>query len=390
MTLIRNTKTLTASAYLSMFFLGLSFSLIGAAARNIGLSPFQIGLLIAIQNVGFMLSVSISGALADTYEKPKIMLVGSLILAVSLLTFYTTDLFWLNLLIMFLIGVGIGTYEGVTDAMLIDLHAKRVSLHINVNHFFVTFGSIVIAVYLTYLQMNWRVSVIQSGIVVLLLAAFFALTKLESKQKPSERYLDRLKVLTRERIAIVLFVATALIVGAEGGSIGILTTFLMELREFTQVTSKIGLTMFLVGVAGGRLFVGFFTHRDQIVQYLLTLFALSTLFLTILYFINLGPLTYLAILLAGMAISALLPLVFTLAGLLYQEIAGTVLGTVKIAIPIGGIIVPFAMSLIAKYISLQISLLLFPLVSLLGFILLLSVARQIKSIGTAAAVEVTN
>ena len=117
-TIFRNTKALTASAYTSMFFLGVSGALIGAAARNIGLSPFEIGLMIAIQNVGFILSVSISGALADTHEKPKIMLVGSLILAASLLTFYVTETFWVNLVIMLLIGVGIGTYEGVTDAML--------------------------------------------------------------------------------------------------------------------------------------------------------------------------------------------------------------------------------------------------------------------------------
>jgi fucose permease len=225
--------------------------------------------------------------------------------------------------------------------------------------------------------------------VVLLLEAFFALARLKHKQKSSEPYLERLKILTRERIVIVLFIATALIVGGEGGTIGILTTFLMELREFTQVTSKIGLTVFLVGVAGGRLFVGFFTRREQIVPYLLVLFALSTLFLFILYFVDLGPLTYLPIFLAGAAISALLPLVFTLAGLLYQEIAGTVLGTVKIAIPIGGIIIPFAMSLIAEYSSLQLSLLLFPLVPLLGFLLILSVAQQIKSIEMTASVEAT-
>ena len=114
--MIKNTSIMTASSYTSMLFLGVASALIGAAARNIGLSPFQIGLMIAIQNVGFMLSVMVSGALADTREKPRILLIGSLILSVSFLTFYLTQLFNVNLFIMFLIGVGIGTYEGVTDA----------------------------------------------------------------------------------------------------------------------------------------------------------------------------------------------------------------------------------------------------------------------------------
>ena len=54
-----------------MFFVGLTAVIIGAAATNIGLLPHQIGLLMSIQNVGFLLAVIISGALSDTYEKPK-------------------------------------------------------------------------------------------------------------------------------------------------------------------------------------------------------------------------------------------------------------------------------------------------------------------------------
>lgn len=385
--MIRNTKAITASAYMSMFFLGVSATLIGAAARNIGLSPYQIGLLMAVQNVGFILSVSISGALSDTYEKPRILLVGSLILGFSLLTFYWSELFWINLGIMFLIGVGIATYEGVTDALLLGIHTERQSLHINVNHFFVTFGSIMIAVYFVFLQTNWRQPVIQSGIVVLLLAAFFALTKLETKRTRTERYLERLRMLSRERILLVLSVAIALAVGVEIGSISILTTFLMDLRGFSQATSKIGLIVFLGGMATGRLTLGFFARNEHISRYILTLFGLSCLFFTGLFFLDLGALTYIAIYLAGISLSALLPLMVTLAGLLYQDIAGTVLGAIKVAAPLGGIVIPFFVSLISKSISFQASLLLFPVAFLLGFVVLFLEMRHIRSIETPSIIE---
>jgi len=82
-----NVKALTAASYLSMLFLGVSTSLIGAVARNIDLTPFQIGLYLTIQNVGFMIAVWVSGALADSVEKPRILLAGSLILALSFFTF---------------------------------------------------------------------------------------------------------------------------------------------------------------------------------------------------------------------------------------------------------------------------------------------------------------
>jgi predicted MFS family arabinose efflux permease len=368
--MIKNVSAITASSYLSMLFLGVAGTLIGAASRNIGLSPFEIGLMIAVQNMGFMLSVMVSGALADSVEKPKILLIGSLILSAGFLTFYLSNLFNLNLLIMFTIGVGIGTYEGVTDALLIDVHPQKESLHININHFFVTFGSILITVYLILLQMDWRNAIIQSGILVLILALAFGLTKLPVNRSPSEPYLERMKILTRDKVVIGFFICTALVVGVEAGSIGILTTYLMEMRDFTQITSKFGLVVFLLGMALGRIFVGYLSPQDKINRVLLTLLGCSVIVFSGLYFIDLRLFSYGAIFLAGLSLSAVLPLILTQAGLLYKEMAGTVLGSIKVAIPIGGILVPFLMSTLIRLSSFEVSLILFPLSVLLAFLLI--------------------
>jgi fucose permease len=368
--MIKNVSAITASSYLSMLFLGVAGTLIGAASRNIGLSPFEIGLMIAVQNMGFMLSVMVSGALADSVEKPKILLIGSLILSAGFLTFYLSNLFNINLLIMFTIGVGIGTYEGVTDALLIDVHPQKESLHININHFFVTFGSILITVYLILLQMDWRNAIIQSGILVLILALAFGLTKLPVNRSPSEPYLERMKILTRDKVVIVFFICTALVVGVEAGSIGILTTYLMEMRDFTQITSKFGLVVFLLGMALGRILVGYLSPQDKINRVLLTLLGCSVIVFSGLYFIDLRLFSYGAIFLAGLSLSAVLPLILTQAGLLYKEMAGTVLGSIKVAIPIGGILVPFLMSTLIRLSSFEVSLILFPLSVLLAFLLI--------------------
>jgi len=372
-----NIKALTLASYLSMLFLGVAGTLIGAVARNIDLTAYQIGLFLTLQNVGFMLAVWISGSLADKYEKPRILLIGSLILAISFFCFYLTGILWLNLVIMILIGAGTGTYEGVTDAMLLEIHSTRQSLQINVNHFFVTFGAIVITVYLIFLEMNWRNALTQSAIVVLLLALFYGLARLEKKpQAHGEGYLERIRILARERLVITLFLATALVVGVEVGTIGILTTFLMDELAFTQTTSKIGLLTFLLGVAAGRLLVGFLSHKDQIWQYLLVLFGFAVACFTVLYYVNLGSFVYLSIFLAGLSISAILPLMITLAGQMYTHMTGTVIGSIKVAIPIGGILIPLAMSLLSRQASLQVALIVFPLGLLLAFSLLLIEYRR--------------
>ena len=368
--MIKNLSAITASSYLSMLFLGVAGTLVGAAARNIGLSPFEIGLMITIQNIGFMLSVMVSGAMSDSYPKPRILFIGSLILSVAFLTFYLTQIFNLNLFIMLMIGVGIGTYEGVTDAMLIDIHPQKESLHININHFFVTFGAILITIYLIFLQMDWRIAIVQSGLLVIVLALAFGLMKQPPNTKFTEPYLDRMKILTRDKVVIAFFITTALVVGVEAGTIGILTTYLMDLREFSQITSKIGLLVFLVGIALGRLIMGYLSPRDKIYQILLGLFGSSIAVYSILYFFDINYLTYGVIFLAGLSISASLPLILTQAGILYQDMAGTVLGSIKVAIPIGGIMIPFLMSILVRISNFETSLIIFPLCFLLGFILI--------------------
>lgn len=376
--MMKNIKAITLATYFTMFFLGVASSLIGAAARNIGLSPYQIGLLTSIQNVGFMISVSISGALADTHDKPKILAIGSLFLAGSFLGFYQFEYFWINLIIMLFIGIGIGSYEGVTDALLLDIHPKRAGFHISVNHFFVTFGSIIITAYLIFLQMNWRNSIQQAAAIVLILAIFFTFTRVKSSKRQAERYIKRLQILFQKKIVVVLFIATIVAVGVELGSISVLTTFLMDQHNFTQVTSKIGLLLFLAGIACGRLIIGFLTRRDRLVRNLITMFGFAVLIYSSLYFMNLGAGIYMLIFLAGFSLSALLPLILTVAGLNYPDSSGTVMGAIKVAIPIGGILLPLVMSIIAKNSSFQMSLIVYPLSLLIGFVLLFGIIREVR------------
>jgi predicted MFS family arabinose efflux permease len=371
-TVIRNIKAITASSYVAMLFLGLASSLIGAAARNIGLTPSQIGVMIAVQNVGFGLSVWLSGALADTRPKPRLLMVGSLILGVSFLTFYLSPLFWLNLIIMFLIGVGIGSYEGTTDAMLFDLHEDRAPFYININHLFVTIGAMLIAIYLIFLQLNWRLSVVQSGVAVLCLAVFFAFVTLPPSKWKQPGYRERMRVLGNSRLVALLFIATILAVGSELGTVGVLSTFLADLRGFSEMASQMGLIVFLAGMAIGRLVIGTWTGVERVPRTVTVLFGSAAALLAVLYFVPLGVLTYVVVFLAGFAMSALLPLMLSYAGSRFREMSGTVMGTLKVAIPIGGALLPFVMSLMTGFSSFQAALVVYPLAMLAGFLLLLS------------------
>ncbi len=376
--MIRSIRTITWSAFLAMFFLGVANSLVGAAAKSIGLAPGQIGFLISAMNLGFMVSVMVTGALADTRDKARILLIGSLIMAAAFLAFYVTRSFGVNLVVMFTIGIGMGAFEGVTDALLLDIHKERQNYYINVNHFFVTFGSIIIAVYFLFLTVSWRLALELSAGLVLVLAVLFAFTHLPHVEHHPEPYLNRLRILVRDRVVLALFVSAVLVVGVESGTVGILTSFLTDMRGLASFQAQWGLVLFLVGVGVGRLLVGYFTADEQVATLLIALFGFSTVVYTALYFVDLGSFIYGLIFLAGLGMSALIPLMLTLAGLLYPDMAGTVLGAIKVAFPLGGIILPFVMSLLAGRLSLTASTILFPLSFLAGFLLLWWVLRGVQ------------
>ncbi len=376
--MIKNKGVITASSFTVMFFIGIGTAIIGAASKNIGLDPSQIGLLIMVQNIGFLFSVVISGTLADTMKKTRLIAAASFVLAAAFFFFYFRGTFLLNFFVMLFIGAGMGVYEGTADPLLLDVQSERQSLYITVNHFFVTFGELMITVYLIFLQMSWRNSLVQSAVAVAAVGLFFLFLRAPEKTTGLISLKDRLVYLGREKGVVLLFFMALFAVGAELGIIGILTSFLMDLRGFTQVTSKLGLVTLLGGIACGRLFLGFVAKKEHLTKIIIFLYGLAAVFMTLLFFVVEGAAAiYVILFLQGVTLSVIFPLIIALAGIKYKEISGTVLGIVKLGIPVGGIVVPFLFSFLSRWVSFSFALLLFPLALVIGLILVLTGIKRL-------------
>jgi MFS family permease len=362
---------LTGSSYVSMFFLGVGTAVIGAASGSIGLTPYQTGILISAQNVGFILSVLVSGSLADSFDKARLMSAGSLLLAVSFFLYYLWPAYALNLVIMLFIGAGIGTYEGVADAMLLGIHEKRQGLHISINHFFVTFGALGITLYLISLSMDWRRSMVQSAAVVMALAVLFLFSRAGRGTGEYRPFSQRMRFLRTQGVLALFLLLATFGVGIELGLTGFLPGFLRSLRGYDLVPSNIGLVLFLGGIAAGRLLLGFLTGRVSLLLMIQWLFAAAAVCSSVLFFAVLPPaLTAAALVLSGAGVSSLLPLLITLTGTIYRGMSGTAMGIVKLSVPVGGIVVPFVVSLVSRWASFELALGIFPLLAALGFLVL--------------------
>ena len=377
--MIRNRTAVTATVYSSMFFLGIVIAVVGAAARNIGLSTARIGYLVSIQNVGFMVGVVLAGGMADAFPKTRVMFLGSVILAAAVAGFYAVDVFAVNLAVMLVMGAGIGLYEGTSDSVLLDLYSGNESLYINVNHMFVTAGSLLVTAYLVFLQMSWRRSMVQAALAVGVLAVLFAVSRIESKTNAEPHLGRRIAGFAGKPAFIFSFFLLIIAVGTQLSNMGLMTTYLMNLRSHDQVTSKIVVILYLAGVGGGRVAVGYLTRMGGIYEALVLLFPVTGVLSLVFFAFDTGPAAYVLSFLMGLSLAGQLPLLIALVGLKFRDVAGTALGLMKLAIPVGGIVVPLLFSAGAELFGLGPSLMLFPILYLAATIGTLAGRRFLRT-----------
>ena len=266
-------------------------------------------------------------------------------------------------------------YEGTSDAMLLELHDENRSRYVTINHFFVTLGYVAISLAFVLFYASWRVYLIGCSTVVILLGTFFALAPWEKNAGGRQRPWAQLAEVPQKSALALLFAATVLIVGAELGTVGYLTTYLEEVRGAAPGLAKIALLSFCGGIAAGRLLVGLVSQDVRVGNVVVGLLALSAGAFAVLYFLPQGELAVLAAFVTGMAISAICPLLIALTGIRRPGSAAPSIALLKIAIPVGGVVVPLAMSLLSKRVSLEASLAVFPLAALLGLLLVLAEKR---------------
>jgi MFS family permease len=113
--------------------------------------------------------------------------------------------------------------------------------------------------------------------------------------------------------------------------------------------------------------LGLISRRRRLLTLIIALFAAAAVLSAILFLFALPAiLNSVLLFFLGLTVSSLLPLLITLTGFLYKDMSGTALGIVKLGIPVGGILIPFVLSLLTRYFSFKTSLLLFPLIALVS------------------------
>ncbi len=357
-----------------MFFLGVSLTLVGATARASGLSPYQVGVLFSVQNVMNTVSILLFASLADSFPKRIILAAGGALTGIAIFFYFARPDFVFNLIVMALVGFGIGSFDAGTDPLLLDIHKTRPEFFLAANHFFVTLGQLALTVAMVFLALRWRSTVLVSGVLLLLFAFGFAFSRPPAPTNAPVSFKERLHMLTRESTLAVLFLLMVLTMGMQLGATGVLTSFLGAERGFSSDEASLALVLYILGVAIGRLSLGSLVRVGTLTKTATALFAASVVVSIGLFTVDNRGVIWPMIFAMGFSLSALLPIIVTIAGLSYPEAPGTAMGVVKSAIPVGGVVVPFLFALITRYAPEANPGLIFPVIAVIG--LLVTTARR--------------
>jgi predicted MFS family arabinose efflux permease len=89
---------------------------------------------------------------------------------------------------------------------------------------------------------------------------------------------------------------------------------------------------------------------------------------------------HLVIFFAGFSISSSFPMIISLVAKSAPDAAGAAIGLTKLAVPLGGMLLSFVISLLSRKVPLDLALLAVPIASLLGLVTIGAVALKMRAI----------
>jgi MFS family permease len=169
-----------------------------------------------------------------------------------------------------------------------------------------------------------------------------------------------------------LILITLFGMGAQNGISYWLVSFLKEIRGFPILLSGLGLSLFSIGMAAGRLVSGWLAAHHGNTKVLLTLFITLHLGLLLLFHVVVEVGILFICFLLGMGCSGLFPGgLLALGGLNFPRWAGTTMGLLGTAAGVGSTVMPWLMSVASKRASLRTGFYTAQLAGLVAFGLLL-------------------
>ena len=331
--------------FMTMFLLGgiqnTKGLILEQVQHSIDLNMGQVGTLITLFQIGFLISSLLTGYLTDKKGLKIMMLVGSLLMIVGLMgtsLAYTVALFFGFYLV---IGLGIGSMMVSIVTVIPTFYKDKAGMMFNISNAMFGVGMIVTPLILHQLFANsvsWRAFYVGIAVIVAVLVLVLSTLKLESNAQSSMKLSDFIELLTQKRImgviAFLLFY-----VAAEAAFLNFFPIFYaaLDIADLDAAGKAAKAAYVISSFAGlftiGRVIGGFITlklgeRRTLIWFSILSLVSIIVSRMLVVEFVYL-------FMLFGFAMSVLFPTAAALATRLTRK-SGSVMGLIYVASGFGG------------------------------------------------------
>ncbi|RPJ10975.1 MAG: MFS transporter [Deltaproteobacteria bacterium] len=346
---------LTLSAFLSLALVGFFHTILGAALPairlSLGMDVARAGVLGSSAWLGFTAAVFAGGSLSDFFPRQRILMLACMMIGLGALFFGMGQAFGLSCLLVGVIGAGTGMIVSSSSALVMELYPQKTGMIINIHHFFYAIGAITGPLSMGYvLKQGWHWQWVYrfGGIGMLLLSGSFLFQRGRSRRERSTLGNRSLFLLLREKNMVLLILISVFGVGVQSSLYLWLVSFLKEARSFPIFLAGLGLSLFSLGVAIGRLLSGTLMAKVKHTRVLFVLLVLLNLILFLFVYAFDDRFVLVLCLLAGLACSGLFPGVLALGGINFPRWVGTTMGILGTAVGIGSSLISWLISLVSQ------------------------------------------
>jgi fucose permease len=342
----------------------------------------QAGLLGSFFWFGLTAAMFAGGALCDILNRQRVVMLACLMMGLSGVLIGVWNYFLINCFLFGALGAGIGIYSSSSSALIMGLYTGKEGGVINVLHAFQSIGAIagpMAMVYVLRQGWHWRWMYHMAGIFTLALAVVFASFKVEQGKNESSFNYRSFFQLLKEKNLILLVLITILGLGVQAGLFFWLVSFLKEVRSFPIFSAALGLSLFSLGMATGRLLSGWLTTRLGGTNVLLILLSTLNLALLLLVKVSYGRWPLAISFMAGLGCSGIYPVVLSLGKMNFPQLSGTTIGIIGTACGVGSMILPWLMSLVSQPTSLTVGFFVSNIAAFIALCIILSYLKTLRN-----------
>lgn len=390
-----NKKLLTYTTYFFLSLYGIAITAIGPAisiiSRDFGVKEGAIGLLFAVQSVGFLVFVLMGGIFADKYGIKFISLLSAGGLSIGLCAIVFCPSMYFMYIAVFIVGCAGGFIEVAVNTIISELYRESRTASLNLLHVYFGVGAIVGPVYSGYLishDIRWQN--VYLGLTLLSILFFFLFTvqnfsyflahgtadkKVNGAKTPHYNKTDKIELsiffkLLRNKLTLVLGVAMAVYVGVEMGINNWIVFYLEKQFDSEKLRASTYLSLYWGLMMIGRLICMWLAKKSVGAEIQLKAISIfSTISFLLFYFMPSLALAGIFIIFTGFFFSGTFPLIIAIATDRFPQYPGTISGTIIFFSGLGYILFPWLIGRIAQFSDLKTA---FILLILLLFILIFS------------------